>query len=123
MDLSLEALRQALAIRQEIEELEQRLSRLFGGEVARSPKRTAARKSATHAELTLAAREGAAHGGASGSKTARAAGKKAGLSSAGRKRLAEAMKARWATRRVVASSLHGDSTTEPPPPVKKKSRA
>jgi hypothetical protein len=110
MDLSLNKLSEALALRQQIDTLERRLSALFAGtgsrassstaiSVTRSRGRRRPMSAATRAKLAAAARARWARqrgGSTLGSVTA---GKRRKLSAAGRKRISDAMKARWAARR------------------------
>lgn len=107
MDISTQDLEQAIAIRRQIDALEQRLASLIGRSRASaqpSPTRppSAAGKrfsAATRAKLAAAARARWARV-RSGKGTATAPKKtKGGITAAGRRRLSQLMKARWAARR------------------------
>ena len=115
MDLSLEKLKEAVSLREQIQALERRISSLFGGGgqtssttaaggVRRRRKRSPVTPE-TRAKLAAAAkarwaRQGAASGGAkAGAKTRK---RRSGLTAAGRKKLSDSMKARWAARRRAA---------------------
>lgn len=132
MDLSLEKLKEAVSIREQIQSLEDRLSSLFGAGRQNSSGRpsfampaassAAAKRDgrrrpmspATRAKLAAAARARWANARGTGARTlgattataasvkrnGRDGAKKGGISAAGRKRLSEAMKARWAARRA-----------------------
>src|SRR5260370_18553030 len=95
MDTSTKALREAISIRRQIDTLEKRLSSILGGSPASSPPRTGRRhmSAATRAKLAAAARARWAKLKA-GTKTAPT--QKGGITPAGRKRLSQLMKARWA---------------------------
>jgi len=73
MDLSLQKLEKALALRKHIHELEAQLSSLFGGTQTRASRSSSGKKR-----------------------------KKGGLTPAGRRKLSQMMKARWAARRKAA---------------------
>ena len=104
MDLSLQKLTKALSIRQQINSLERRLSSLFagGGSAAptfhkggfrkRKPLSAATREKPVAARVQWAQRKGTA-------PLKAPAKKKGGLTSMDRKKLSDAMKARWAARR------------------------
>jgi len=102
MDISVKALEEAVSIRRQIDNLERRLSSILGGAPAR-PAVTASAQSAryfspsTRAKLSSAARARWARlkGGAKPAPTK----KKGALTAAGRRKLSELMKARWAARR------------------------
>ena len=112
MDASLRTLREALAIRRQIYALEKRLSSVLGGQPSRAATRERGRRMspATRAKLAAAARARWAKIKA-GEKTTLTR-KKGGITRAGRKRLSQLMKARWA-------SLHGVRDTRPPPPPRR----
>jgi hypothetical protein len=117
MDLSLETLREALALRRQIESLERRLASILGGgkqTSVRRFRRSGAMSAATRAKLAAAARRRWA------TRSSAKSGKQRGLSVAGRRKLSAAMKARWASRQVLTSDLYGDPTIDPRPPTKKK---
>ena len=110
MDLSTRELEQALSIRRQIDALERRLRGLVGG--TGSAMSAPARQSgggkrrlsaAARAKIAAAARARWARfrAGRGGAKTARKGrkGKGKGITAAGRRRLSQLMKARWAARR------------------------
>jgi hypothetical protein len=106
MDISVKALEEAVSIRRQIDNLERRLSSILGGAPARP---TAAATQAaryfspsTRAKLSAAARARWARlkGGTKPAPTK----KKGALTAAGRRKLSELMKARWAARRKAAGT-------------------
>ena len=109
MDISVKDLQEAISIRQQIDNLQRRLSSLLRGAPQRPTAPTAAGRyfsPATRAKLAAAARARWARrrgtGGAAPAKSTGAAapGKKKGqLTPAGRRKLSLLMKARWAARR------------------------
>ena len=115
MDLSLEKLKEAVSLREQIEALERRISSLFGGGQSSSSSTAAApgqrrRRTRspvtpeTRAKLAAAAkarwaRHAAEKAGSSNSAPAKSRQRRGGLTAAGRKKLSESMKARWAARR------------------------
>jgi hypothetical protein len=103
MDISVEALQEAVSIRRQIDTLEKRLSSILGGTPSSSATRGGRRRmsAATRAKLAAAARARWAKLKA-GTKTAPAK-KKGGITPAGRKRLSQLMKARWAARKKAAA--------------------
>ena len=114
MDISVKALEEAVSLRRQIDSLERRLSSILGGAPARP---TAAPTQAgryfspkTRAKLSAAARARWARlkGGAKPAP----AKKKGALTAAGRRKLSELMKARWAARRKSGG-------TKPAPSAKK----
>lgn len=107
MDLSLEKLKQAVSLREEIETLEARLRSLFGGGSFSgsniSPdgiRRRRPMSEATRAKLAAAARRRWALRDGIGrprrSDNGTSPVRKGGLSPEGRKKISDAMKARWA---------------------------
>src|SRR5438552_16574025 len=103
MDISVEELQEAISIRRQIDTLEKRLSSILRGQrSASSPPRTGRRhmSAATRAKLAAAATARWARLKA-GTKTTPP--KKGGITPAGRKRLSQLMKARWAARRKAAA--------------------
>src|SRR5579884_1072136 len=106
MDISVEALEEAISIRKQIDNLEKRLSSILGGARPR-PSVTAPGRyfsPATRAKLSAAAKaRWAARRRAAGGKAAPAF-KGSRLTPAGRRRLSQLMKARWAARRKAAGS-------------------
>src|SRR6266480_730837 len=105
MDISLETLEEALAIRRQIDNLERRLSSILGGARPRPtgpPQVGRYFSPATRAKLSAAAK---ARWARLKSPTKPApASKKGALMPAGRRKLAELMKARWAARRKAAAT-------------------
>ena len=103
MDISVKVLQQAISIRRQIDTLEKRLSSMLRGSPASSPPRTGRRhmSAATRAKLAAAARARWARLKA-GTKTTPP--KKGGITPAGRKRLSQLMKARWA---AAAQMING----------------
>jgi len=103
MDISVKALEEAVSIRRQIDNLERRLSSILGGAPAARPAVTASAQAgryfspSTRAKLSAAARARWARlkGGAKPAPTK----KKGALTAAGRRKLSELMKARWAARR------------------------
>src|SRR5512133_576048 len=112
MDISVKALEEAVSIRRQIDNLERRLSSILGGTPAR-PAVAASAQSAryfspsTRAKLAAAARARWARlkGGAKPAPTR----KKGALTAAGRRKLSELMKARWAARRKTAGTKKAPS--------------
>jgi hypothetical protein len=102
MDLTLEDLTRALSIRRQIDRLEKRLSSLFGGRPAISETRSVSGKSRAKIPGTSRVGTTALKGGAKQS-TVRRSAKRPRLSAAGRRKLSQAMKARWAAMR----RMHG----------------
>ena len=113
-ELSTAQLRQALQMREQIEDLQRKLNALLGGERSASAnvktKKTVGRSSAKRTLSPEARAKIAAGQKARWAKTkapvapvsksgAKAAKKKGGLTPEGRAKLAAAMKARWATRK------------------------
>ena len=106
MDISVKALEQAVSIRRQIDNLERRLSSILGG----APARPAAApiqagryfSPSTRAKLSAAARARWARlkGGTKPAPTK----KKGVLTAAGRRKLSELMKARWAARRKAGAT-------------------
>src|SRR4029453_14292758 len=112
MDISVKALQEAVSIRRQIDNLERRLSSILGGAPAR-PTAAAPTQAgryfspSTRAKLSAAAR---ARGGKQKGGTKPASAKKKGaLTPAGRRKLSELMKARWAARRKGAGAKKAPS--------------
>ena len=104
MDISVEALQEAISIRRQIDALENRLSSILGGSSPGPSTHGGGRRhmsAATRAKLAAAAKARWARQKA-GIKTT-APKKKGGITAAGRKRLSQLMKARWAARRRAAA--------------------
>ena len=103
MDISVKALEEAVSLRRQIDNLGRRLSSILGGAPARPAVTASAAQSAryfspsTRAKLAAAAKARWARlkGGAKPAPTR----KKGALTAAGRRKLSELMKARWAARR------------------------
>src|SRR5712692_3293004 len=95
MDLSLRELERAVGIRRKIDALERQYSGLFGGKTgggaARSGRR--GRRMSASARARWAKIKGRSGAGKKGAK------RKGGLTPAGRRKLSQMMKARWAARR------------------------
>jgi hypothetical protein len=107
MDISVKALEEAVSIRRQIDNLERRLSSILGGAPAR-PATTAPTQTAryfspsTRAKLSAAARARWAR--LKGGTKSAPAKKKGALTAAGRRKLSELMKARWAARRKAGGT-------------------
>jgi len=111
MDLSTRNLEQALSIRRKIETLERRLTSLvssfgWGVGAVTSPRRRGGRRrlsASARAKIAAAARARWARFRAGKTKAAKKGGRRrGGITAAGRKRLSQLMKARWAARRKAA---------------------
>jgi len=104
MDISVKALEEAVSIRRQIDSLETRLSAILSGTRARPAAQAGKRpvSAATRAKLAAATRARWARIKA-GKKEAAPKKKKGGLTPAGRRKLSQLMKARWAARRRAAS--------------------
>jgi hypothetical protein len=105
MDISVKDLQEAISIRQQIDNLQRRLSSILRGAPQREAASTARGRyfsAATRAKLSAAARARWARmrgtGGAAPSK------RKGQLTPAGRRRLSQLMKARWAARRKTGAT-------------------
>src|SRR6266699_7043035 len=98
MDTSARVLQEAISIRRQIDALENRLSSILGAATPSSSARGGRRRmsAATRAKLAAAAKAHWAKQKA-GTKTIPAK-KKGGITAAGRKKLSQLMKARWAAR-------------------------
>jgi len=101
--ITLKKLEEAVGIRRQMEALEKRLSSLLEGSVSslrggESGKRVSA---STRAKLAAAAKARWAKRRGEGTATS-IKSKKGGLTPAGRKRLSQLMKARWAAKRKAA---------------------
>ncbi|PYJ88988.1 MAG: hypothetical protein DME71_11185 [Verrucomicrobia bacterium] len=94
---------QALLIRSQIGTLEKRLASLLGTAVSRSAFKTGGKwmSAATRAKLSVAAKARSVKRERGGIN--KAARRKGGLTPAGRKRLSQLMKARWAASRRAAA--------------------
>jgi hypothetical protein len=103
MDISVEALQEAISIRRQIDTLEKRLSSILRGATT-TPSALGGRRhisAGTRAKLAAAARARWARMKAG--RKAAPVRKKGGITPAGRKRLSQLMKARWAARRKTAA--------------------
>jgi hypothetical protein len=100
MDISLKSLEEAVRIRHQIETLEKRVSSLLGASPSTTSTRRGKRRMSTQARAKIAAamraRWARRKGGTTAAKTVK---RKGGITAAGRKRLSQLMKARWAARR------------------------
>ena len=124
MDISVKELQEAISIRQQIDNLQRRLSSLLRG-APQKPTATAAPSArsaatasgryfspATRAKLSAAARARWARTRGPGATAApAAAGKKGQLTPAGRRKLSQLMKARWAARRKAGGEKKGPQKT------------
>jgi hypothetical protein len=105
MDISLDSLEEALSVRRQIDTLEKRLGTLLGrtsssdSTTGKGHRHVSAR---TRAKIAAAARARWARFRLSQTVSAPAK-KKGGLTPAGRRRLSQLMKARWAERRRAAA--------------------
>jgi hypothetical protein len=108
MDISLDSLEQALSVRRQIDTLEKRLAALLGhsissesatGKGRRHVSAVTRAKIAASARLRWAKRKGGQADGAHKSPQ-----KKGGLTPAGRRKLSQLMKARWAAHRKARAA-------------------
>jgi hypothetical protein len=102
MDLSTRNLEEALSIRRQIDALERRLRALVGGgdTFTTAPRHGGRRRMSTAARAKIAAAARARWARIKGRAGAKAGKKrKGGITAAGRRRLSQLMKARWAARR------------------------
>ena len=104
MDISVKTLQEAISIRQQIENLEKRLSSLLAGAPAKPTAATGGRyfSPATRAKLAAAARARWAR--KRGATTPAPRKRKGQLTPAGRRKLSQLMKARWAARRKAGGA-------------------
>ncbi len=111
MDISVKALEEAVSIRRQIDNLERRLSSILGGAPARptaAPTQTRRQQAgryfspSTRAKLSAAARARWAR--LKGGTKPAPSKKKGALTAAGRRKLSELMKARWAARRKAGGT-------------------
>src|SRR5947207_9517338 len=105
MDTSVKALQEAISIRRQIENLEQRLPSVLRGGAPTTTTRPARGRyvsPGTRAKLAGAARARWAR--LRGPRAATPARKKGQLTPAGRRKLSQLMKARWAARRKVGGT-------------------
>ena len=103
MDISVKDLQEAISIRQQIDNLQRRLSSLLRG-TPRQPGPAAGRRyfsPATRAKLSAAARARWARMRGKGAAPAKRKGQ---LTPAGRRKLSQLMKARWAARRKAGGT-------------------
>src|SRR5438552_254387 len=98
MDTSAKALQEAISIRRKIDALERRLSSILGTPAPSSSTRKGRRRLsvATRAKLAAAAKARWAKQKAGRKATTTLPKRKGGITRAGRKRLSQLMKARWA---------------------------
>ncbi len=103
MDTSINALEQALSIRRQIDALENRLAGLLGrttsSHITISKSRGRHMSAAARAKIAASARARWARVKAGQNGAAKPRAKKGGITAAGRRRLSQLMKARWAARR------------------------
>ena len=105
MDISVKDLQEAISIRQQIDNLQRRLSSLLRGAPQRPTVTTAPAAAgrffspATRAKLAAAARARWARKRGTGAAAPGPAKRKGQLTPAGRRKLSQLMKARWAARR------------------------
>src|SRR5437016_13798167 len=101
MDTSARVLQEAISIRRQIDALENRLSSILGASTPSSSARGGRRRmsAATRAKLAAAARARWAKQKAGRKTTTTLPKRKGGITPAGRRRLYQFMKARWAARR------------------------
>ena len=105
MDISVKDLQEAISIRQQIDNLQRRLTSLLRGAPQRPSGPTQSRRyfsPATRAKLSAAARARWARTRGTGGATS--ARRKGQLTPAGRRKLSQLMKARWAARRRAAGT-------------------
>jgi hypothetical protein len=102
MDLSVRQLQEAISIRRQIENLERRLTSLLRGAPERPTPPIGARYFSPRAKLPAAARARWAR--ARGAAGAAPAKRKGQLTPAGRRKLSQLMKARWAARRKAGGT-------------------
>jgi hypothetical protein len=103
MDITVKDLQEAISIRQQIDNLQRRLSSILRGAPQRQAGTTASGRyfsPATRAKLSAAAR--ARWAKTRGAEGAAPAKRKGQLTPAGRRKLSQLMKARWAARRKAA---------------------
>src|SRR6266446_9604190 len=107
MDISLDSLEKALAIRRQIETLESRLAAFLGRTISSHPTTGKGRRhmsAAARAKIAAAARARWAKRKAGQPRgAAKQRGKRGGITPAGRRRLSLLMKARWAKRRKASA--------------------
>src|SRR5215468_3017026 len=117
MDISVKDLQEAISIRQQIDNLQRRLSSLLRGAPQRPTGPAAAGRyfsAATRAKLSAAARaRWARTRGTGGAAPAKATAKRKGqLTPAGRRKLSQLMKARWAARRKAGGTQKAPKRTK-----------
>jgi len=104
MDTSLDSLEKALSIRRQMDTLEKRLAALLGQTISTRSTGKGRRhmSAATRAKIAAAARARWAKRKAPPDLGNTSRGPKGGITPAGRRRLSQLMKARWAARRKAA---------------------
>src|SRR5438876_12063203 len=102
MDISVEALQEAVSIRRQIDTLEKRLSSILGGLPVSSATGGGRRRMSAATRAKLAAAATARWARLKAGKKTMPARKKGGITPAGRKRLSQVMKARRSARRNAA---------------------
>jgi len=108
MDTSIDALERALSIRRQIDTLENRLGAILGrttsSHVTTGKVRARRMSAASRAKIAAAARARWAKVKAGQDGAVKPRGKRGGITAAGRRRLSQLMKARWASRRKAAAA-------------------
>jgi hypothetical protein len=106
MDISIDSLEQALSVRRQIDTLEKRLAALLGRTISSDiGKGRRQMSAASRAKIAAAARARWARvkAGRAATATTVPGQKKGGITPAGRRRLSQLMKARWAARRKATA--------------------
>ena len=107
MNLSLQSLEEAVAIRRQIEQLESRLAALFRSTPPLAPETSIARRTmsaAARARIAAAQRARWVKQKAAAAATSEQKPRRKGqLTAAGRKKLSDLMKARWAARKKTGA--------------------
>ena len=105
MDISVKTLQEAISIRRQIENLEKRLSSILAGAPAKPTAPTGGRYFAPETRAKLAAAARARWARQRAATTAAPTRKRKGqLTPAGRRKLSQLMKARWAARRKAGGA-------------------
>lgn len=109
MDLSLERLKEAVSIREQIDSLQQRLSSIFGGS-GESSSRASTASAGTSAESTTGT--GSGSGGGGGRRRGRGGrGGRRTMSDETRAKLAEAARRRWASGGNIGNNAGGKTSS------------
>jgi hypothetical protein len=108
MDISLDSLEQALSVRRQIDTLEKRLAALLGHAISSDSPTGKGRRhmpAATRAKIAASARlRWAKRKGGQADGAHKSSQKKGGLTPAGRRKLSQLMKARWAAQRKATAT-------------------